>query len=80
MVPRVLAAIPPERMVLGSDYPIPIVDMPPLLTRGLSAAEHARIRKIRNPIEKNYRQLLAMGFPADIGSRASGLIPARSLA
>jgi mannonate dehydratase len=74
VVPRVLAAIPPERMVLGSDYPIPIADMPALLVRGLTTAEHARIRKIRNPIEKNYQQLLAMGFPAAIGSRGSELI------
>ncbi|MGD1146585.1 MAG: amidohydrolase family protein [Thermoanaerobaculaceae bacterium] len=77
-VPRVLGSIPPDRMVLGSDYPIPIADMPPLLVRGLTPAEHGRIRKIRNPIEKNYRQLQAMGFPESIGSRAGELIPERA--
>jgi hypothetical protein len=77
-VPRVLASIPPERMVLGSDYPIPIADMPPLLVRGLTPAEYGAIRKIRNPIEKNYRQLLAMGFPDTIGSRAGELVPERA--
>ena len=77
-VPRVLASIPHERMVLGSDYPIPIADMPPLLVRGLTPADHGRIRKIGNLIEKNYRQLLAMGFPDTIGSRAGELISERA--
>jgi len=74
VVPRVLDAIPAERMVLGSDYPIPIADMPAMLVRGLTTGEHTRIRRIRNPIEKNYRQLLAMGFPASIGTRGAELI------
>ena len=78
VVPRVLGAIPHERMVLGSDYPIPIADMPARLVRSLTPAEHARIRRIRNPIEKNYQQLLAMGFPAALGSRGSELIPERA--
>ena len=77
-VPRVLAAIPGERMVLGSDYPIPVADMPALLVPSLTLAEHASIRKIANPIEKNYRQLLAMGFPETVGSRASELIAERA--
>ncbi|MBZ5590059.1 MAG: amidohydrolase family protein [Acidobacteriia bacterium] len=77
-VPRVLGSIPSERLVLGSDYPIPIVDMPPLLVHGLRPAESVAIRRIRNPIEKNYRQLLAMGFPETIGSRAGELIPERA--
>jgi len=80
VVPRVLGAIPTERMVLGSDYPIPIADMPALLVRGLTPADHSRIRRIRNPIEKNYQQLLAMGFPLSIGGRAAELIPGRALA
>ena len=80
VVPRVLDAIPGERMVLGSDYPIPVADMPALLVRGLTSAEHARIRRIANPIEKNYRQLLAMGFPEAVGSRGGELIPERALA
>ena len=80
VVPRVLEAIPGERMVLGSDYPIPVAEMPPILVRGLTPAGHARIRAIANPIEKNYRQLLAMGFPEGVGTRAAKLLPARALA
>ena len=80
IVPRVLSALPPERMVLGSDYPIPVAEIPPRLVRDLAPAERARVRAIANPIERNYRQLLAMGFPPAIGTRAAGLIPARALA
>ncbi len=80
VVPRVLSALPAERMVLGSDVPIPIADMPPRLARSASAAERAAIRRIANPIEKNYRQLLAMGLPDSVGARAAELIPPRALA
>ena len=78
-VPRVLSAIPPERMVLGSDYPIPVADVPPRLAHALAPAERASLRRIANPLEKNYRQLLAMGFPAALGWRAADLIPGRAL-
>ncbi len=79
-VARVRDALPADRLVLGSDYPVPIADMPLGLVRGASAAERAAIRRIANPIEKNYRQLLAMGFPPGIGTRAGEIIPERALA
>jgi uncharacterized protein len=79
-VHRVLESIPGERMILGSDYPIPVSDMPPLVFKGISLDEYLALLHIRNPIEKNLRQLLAMGFPGSIGTRAAEVIPARALA
>jgi predicted TIM-barrel fold metal-dependent hydrolase len=73
-VDRVLERIPGERMILGSDYPVPVSDMPPTLMEGLSLDEYVGLLSVRNPIEKNVRQLLAMGFPAAIGTRAADVI------
>ncbi len=73
-VDKALKKIPPHRMVLGSDYPIPIDNMPPVLNRGLTFTEHFDLLRVTNPIEKNYRQLLAMGFPETIGTKAAELL------
>lgn len=79
-VQRVLAALPADRLVLGSDFPIPVADMPPVLVPELSVAEHLGILAVANPIEKNYRQLLAMGFPSSIGHRGAELLNPAALA
>jgi uncharacterized protein len=78
-VGRVLECVPGERMILGSDYPVPVCDMPPTVMMGLSLDAYVELLSIRNPIEKNLRQLLAMGFPASIATRAAEVIPARAL-
>jgi len=77
---RVLESIPPERMVLGSDYPVPVAHMPPVLMPSLAPDEYLALLAVRNPIERNYRQLLAMGFSPTIGTRAAEVIPAAALA
>lgn len=79
-IDRVLDTLPPDRLILGSDFPIPVNDMPPLVVRKLAPEEHLEILRIKNPIEKNYRQLLAMGFPVSIGTRASEVLNPRALA
>ncbi len=78
-VHRVLESIPAERMILGSDYPVPVSDMPPVVFKGLSLDEYLALLHVRNPIEKNFRQLLAMGFPAASLTRAAEVIPAHVL-
>jgi predicted TIM-barrel fold metal-dependent hydrolase len=71
IIDDILEKIPGDRMVFGSDYPVPIDDMPPHFVETLDMQEFLRIRKIENPIEKNYQQLLAMAFPEDAMTRAS---------
>jgi len=79
-VDRVLESIPGERMILGSDYPVPVSDMPPGVFKDFSLEEYLALLHLPNPIEKNLRQLLAMGFPEAIGTRAAEVIPARVFA
>ena len=74
IIDDILRKIPHDRMVFGSDYPIPIDDMPPHFVETLDLQEFLRITKIHNPIEKNYQQLLAMDFPKDAMTRASELL------
>jgi|SRR6266403_906879 len=72
---RVLELIPPQRMILGSDYPVPVNDMPLPFMRNTSFERFVNIVAIHNPIEKNYQQLLAMGFPQSIGTKAAEVLP-----
>ena len=82
IIDDVLKKIPHDRMVLGSDYPIPVDNMPPKFVETLSLQEYLDIAKIDNPIEKNYRQLLAMDFPKEAMTKASSIlkIPAGKIA
>lgn len=70
IIDDILKKIPPDRMVLGSDYPIPVDDMPLKCAETLTKRErYLEIAKIDNPIEKNYHQLLAMDFPKEAMTR-----------
>jgi len=75
IIDDVLKRIPHHRMVFGSDYPVPVDDMPPHFVETIDLEEFLRILKIDNPIEKNYQQLLAMDFPREAMTKASELLP-----
>jgi predicted TIM-barrel fold metal-dependent hydrolase len=74
IIDDILKKIPHDRMVLGSDYPIPVDDMPPKFVETLTMKRYLDIAKIDNPIEKNYRQLLAMHFPKEAMTKASSIL------
>jgi predicted TIM-barrel fold metal-dependent hydrolase len=80
VIDRVLRDIPGQRMVLGSDFPIPVDVMLPREVEDLTLGEAIRDLRIRNPIERNYRQLLDMGFPSEIGTRAAEVVTPGSFA
>jgi len=74
IIDDVLRKIPHPKMVLGSDYPIPIDPMPPYFIETLDFQEYLKISEIKNPIEKNFHQLLAMDFPKEAMTRASTIL------
>lgn len=78
-VHRVPESLPGERLVLGSDYPVPVNRMPPVVMRSADLDELRALARLKSPIERNVRQLLAMGFPPAITTRAAELLPARAL-
>ena len=74
IIDDILEKIPHDRMVLGSDYPIPVDNMPLKFARTLTKKRYLDIAKIDNPIEKNYHQLLAMNFPKEALTKASSIL------
>src|SRR2546421_11925771 len=56
-IKRVKHLIPQDRLILGSDYPIPVNDMLLPFMEAVSLEESLKIGTIKNPIERNYQQL-----------------------
>ena len=67
-VARVKAAIPAHRMVLGSDFPVPMF---PTSSRYIPAYQTLP----ENPLDRNLEVLRRMGFPETAFTRASAILP-----
>jgi len=74
IIEEVFEKIPLNRMVLGIDYPIPVDNMRPKFVETLTLKEYLEIAKVDNPIEKNYRQVLAMDFSGGAMTNASSIL------
>lgn len=61
-----------ERVVLGSDFPIPI--SPWVFVRELGVAEVRRLKKIDNPLQKNFETFRALGVPDAAMQRAEHIL------
>jgi len=57
-----------ERLVLGSDYPVPVT--PILLAPRLGMRDALRLQRISNPIRRNLETLRAAGMPEAVKRRA----------
>jgi hypothetical protein len=63
-----------ERLVHGSDLPVPVWAHPGLVAGLFGVATWWRLRRIRNPLERDYQLKRAMGFPAAVFTRAAQLL------
>ena len=74
-IPCVIEDLPIHRLILGSDYPIPMVGLP--TKKKLSAwdwlVQFAEIFKKENPLDRNLRLLKNQGFPDGVFTKASDL-------
>lgn len=61
-----------ERVMLGSDFPIPI--SPWVFTREIGMAEVRRLKRIDNPLQKNLETFRALGVPDTILGRAAQIL------
>jgi hypothetical protein len=68
LISRIRHLFPPDWLVHGSDFPIPIDGWPhlPLLTGGVTPAEYLRIVKTTNPFDRDVRIKRAVGFDESI--------------
>lgn len=62
------------RLVHGSDLPVPVFAHPGLITGLFGVRAWWRLRRIRNPLERDYRLKRAMGFPDAVFTRAAQLL------
>jgi len=67
-----------ERLLHGSDFPVPVNGLWARLRGLISHAEWRRCAAIENVIERDYQLKVAMGFPATHFTRVSALLCPRS--
>jgi predicted TIM-barrel fold metal-dependent hydrolase len=63
-----------ERLLHGSDFPVPCNGVWAMLRRYISFADYRRCARITNVIERDYQLKLAMGFDADHFTRIRSLL------
>jgi uncharacterized protein len=61
-----------QRLVLGSDYPVPVT--PILASRALGLRTAWRLQRVRNPIRRNLLALRAMGMDSETETQAARLL------
>ena len=75
-IPDILARIPQDRLLFGSDYPIPPSEFS--YKKGKNIIKWIRLTlkafSIRNPLDKNYYLLKKMGFSPSVFTNASNLL------
>jgi predicted TIM-barrel fold metal-dependent hydrolase len=74
-VEKLQKGIPPERLIFGSDYPIPILDtsQKPRLSIGHWLKHFFQTILIKNPLDKNFSLIKNMDFDERIFTNASKL-------
>jgi AcrR family transcriptional regulator len=72
----ILESIPPEWMLHGTDFPIPIEGAGhlPLVAPDMTLPEYLEVRKTRNPLDRDVRLKRAMGFPDSILGNAENVL------
>lgn len=63
-----------ERLVHGSDLPVPVMAHPGLVAGLFGVGAWWRLRRVANPLERDYRLKRAMGFPPAVFTRAWPLL------
>lgn len=63
-----------ERLLHGSDFPVPCSALWAAMRRYISFADYRRCQKIQNIIERDYQIKLAMGFTEEHFTRVHGLL------
>jgi hypothetical protein len=63
-----------ERLVHGSDLPVPVFAHPGLVAGLFGLRTWWRLRQIPNPLERDYQLKRAMGFPAEVFTRAAQVL------
>ena len=68
-----------ERLIHGSDFPVPILGLWAFLRGLISLRDYWRCSRIRNSIEKDYQLKKAMGFEPAHFTRVADLLPPKPI-
>jgi hypothetical protein len=79
VVPRSIRSPVAEKMLHGSDYPVPIFGHWAWMRGYIDWATFRRWQNHPNPIERDYQLKRAMGFGGEIFTRVAKLLPERAL-
>jgi hypothetical protein len=63
-----------ERVVHGSDVPVPVFATAPLVRGLIGVRDYWRLRRIKNPLERDYQIKRTIGFPEETFTRAAGIL------
>ncbi len=63
-----------ERVVHGSDAPVPIFASAPFMHGLIGVRDYWRLRRIKNPLERDYQIKRTMGFPEETFTRATNIL------
>ncbi len=71
---RILRELPHERLILGSDYPIPVSPLWPGAAGEMDLQEWAEAMLTSNPLDRNLKVIRALGFSEQVLSNASRVL------
>ena len=63
-----------ERVVHGSDVPVPVFAAAPFMRGLIGVRDYWRLRRIKNPIERDYQIKRTLGFPEETFTRAAHIL------
>jgi hypothetical protein len=63
-----------ERVVHGSDVPVPVFAAAPLMRGLIGVRDYWRLRRIKNPLERDYQIKRTIGFPEKTFMRAADIL------
>ncbi len=81
IIPGIVGTFPPEWLVHGTDFPIPIDGWPhlPWFTHDITPEEYVKICRTKNPLDRDIRIKRAHGFSDDILGNAEKVLRLRAL-
>jgi predicted TIM-barrel fold metal-dependent hydrolase len=71
---RILRELPHDRLLLGSDYPIPVSPLWPGAAGEMDLEEWAQAMLTSNPLDRNLRVISALGFSPEVLTNARGVL------
>jgi hypothetical protein len=71
---QVVDELPHERLVFGSDYPIPVTVPPPGSGNAMDVAEWADAVCTSNPLDKSVKVTRALGFREEVLTNAETIL------